>query len=191
MASIKGSKTEKNLLAAFAGEAQARNRYSYFASQARKESFLQIGDIFEATAEQERIHAKNFFKYLEGGMVEITASYPAGIIASTAENLREAAGGEHHEWSDLYPGFAKIAEEEGFRDVALTFRMVSVAEKHHEERYLALLKNVKEGSVLERKENVKWTCSKCGYVHEGKTPPKKCPACQHPSEYFIVLSEEF
>jgi len=191
MGSIKGSKTEQNLLKAFAGESQARNRYNMFASQARKEGFLQIADIFDVTADQERLHAKRFFSFLEGGDVEITASYPAGKVGTTGENLTEAAGGEHHEWYSLYPDFAKVAKEEGFNDVAAAFNAVCNAEKHHEERYLALLELVKAGKVHERDGETVWMCSKCGYLHKGKTPPNKCPACHHPKEYFVVQSESF
>lgn len=191
MANLKGSRTEKNLLKSFAGESQARNRYSYFAGQAKKEGFVQISQIFEATAEQERQHAKRYFSFLEGGDLEITASYPAGKIGTTLENLKEAAGGEHMEWETLYPSFAKVAEEEGFTEVASAFRNISKAEKYHEERYLALLKNVGAGTVFEKDAPVAWICSKCGFIHTSKTPPPKCPACHHPKEYFMVLSESF
>lgn len=191
MASIKGTRTERNLLISFAGESQARNRYNMFASQARKEGFNQIAGVFDVTADQERLHAKRFFSFLEGGGVEIQASYPAGKVGSTAENLEAAAGGEHEEWSHMYPEFAKIAKEEGFNDVAAAFNAVSKAEKHHEDRYLALLGNVKGGKVFKRDADVVWQCSKCGYLHTGKTPPAKCPACHHPQEYFEILSENF
>ncbi len=191
MSSIKGSKTEKNLLKAFAGESQARNRYNMFASQARKEGFNQIADIFDITADQERLHAKRYFSFLEGGDVEITASFPAGKVGTTEENLKEAAGGEHHEWYELYPSFAKIAKEEGFNDVAAAFNAICVAEKHHEERYLALLALVKGGTVYTRDGEAVWMCTKCGYLHKGKTPPNKCAACHHPKEYFVFFSEIF
>lgn len=183
---IKGTETEKNLLKAFAGESQARNRYTYSAGVAEKEGFEQIAEIFRETADQERIHAKNFFKNLEGGDLEITACYPAGKIGTTEENLAHAAAGEHHEWSNLYPEFANIAEKEGFKDVAVLFRMVSVAEKAHEERYKELLENVRSGKVFKKDSKVKWQCRKCGYIHEGPEAPKKCAACQHPQSYFEI-----
>lgn len=189
--SIKGTKTEKNLLKAFAGESQARNRYGMFASQARKEGQIEIADIFDETADQERLHAKRFFSFLEGGDVEITASYPAGKVGTIEENLTEAAGGEHCEWYELYPAFAKTAAEEGFNDVAAAFKSVCVAEKHHEERYLKLLEVHKSKTMFEKSEDVTWTCKKCGYTHKGKTPPKKCPACHHPQEYFKLLTENW
>ena len=191
MSSIKGTETEKNLLKAFAGESQARNRYGYFASQAKSEGFVQIAAIFDITADQERLHAKRYFSFLEGGELEITAAYPAGKVGTTAENLKAAAAGEHMEWESLYPSFADVAEKEGFPSVASAFRTVSKAEKHHEERYLALLKNLENNTLLEKSEEVTWECSKCGYLHTGKTPPNKCPACQHPKEYFVVLSENY
>lgn len=191
MSSIKGTETEKNLLKAFAGESQARNRYGYFASQAKSEGFVQIAAIFDITADQERLHAKRFFSFLEGGELEITAAYPAGKVGTTAENLKAAAAGEHMEWESLYPSFADVADKEGFPSAASAFRTVSKAEKHHEERYLALLKNLENNTLLEKSEEVTWECSKCGYLHKGKTPPNKCPACQHPKEYFVVLSENY
>jgi len=191
MGAIKGSKTEKNLLKAFAGESQARNRYNYFAGKAAKEGFLAVAEIFDETAEQERQHAKRFFSFLEGGDLEITASFPAGVIGTTAENLKAAAAGEYHEWSSLYPEFAKIAKEEGFNDVAAAFNAVSVAEKHHEERYKALLENCEKNSFLNKNEDTSWVCRKCGYVHKGKNPPKKCPACLHEQEYFKLLTEKW
>lgn len=187
MASIKGSQTEKNLLKAFAGESQARNRYTYFSSVARDEGYRQIAAIFETTATQEKEHAKRYFKFLEGGMVEITASYPAGKIGTTAENLVAAAAGEYEEWSALYPGFADVAEAEGFKDVAAAFRMICNAEKHHEERYNALLKKVQDGTFFAKEQETKWLCRNCGYVHTGKKAPGKCPACLHATEHF----EEF
>lgn len=186
MAGIKGSETEKNLLKAFAGESQARNRYTFAAKQAEKEGFQQIAAIFLETAEQERIHAKNFFKFLAGGMVEITACYPAGVTATTAENLAQAAAGEKEEWTELYPEFAKIAAKEGFKEVAATFRNVAAAEKIHEERYRELLDNVEHGRVFKRAESVEWQCRKCGYVHAGKAAPKICPTCNHPQAYFEI-----
>ena len=191
MPKIKGTETEKNLLKAFAGESQARNRYTYFAGAARKEGYVQIADIFEETANQEKEHAKRFFKFLEGGCVEITASFPAGVIGSTAENLKEAAGGENEEWSELYPAFADKADEEGLPAVAAVFRNVSVAEKQHEKRYLGLLKNVEEGTVFKKSEKVVWRCRNCGFLHEGEEAPKACPACAHPQAHFEVLAENW
>lgn len=181
--SLKGTQTEKNLLKSFAGESQARNRYTYFASVAREEGYQQISALFELTANQEKEHAKRFFKFLEGGMLEITASYPAGKIGSTAENLEEAAAGEYEEWSELYPGFADIAEKEGFRDVAAAWRKISDAEKHHENRYRAMLAFMKSG-YHQREKETDWVCRNCGYVHRGKNAPNKCPACLHPVTYF-------
>ncbi|MEG1553606.1 MAG: rubrerythrin family protein [Rikenellaceae bacterium] len=182
--SIKGTQTEKNLLISFAGESQARNRYTFFASVAKKEGFEQISAIFTETAEQEKEHAKKFFKYLEGGMVEITTSYPAGVIGTTAENLKAAAEGELEEWSDAYPKFARIAEEEGFADVALTFRNIAKVEAQHEKRYRKFLSNVEKKEVFAREEVIEWQCRNCGYVHTGKEAPEVCPACQHPQAYF-------
>ncbi len=189
--SIKGTRTEKNLLAAFAGESQARNRYTFFASKARKEGYEQIAAIFLETAENEKEHAKRFFKFLEGGMVEIQATFPAGVIGTTEENLKAAAEGENEEHTKLYPEFAKIAEEEGFPEIAAVFRAIASVEKHHEERYLALLKNLKEGKVFEKDEPTTWKCRNCGYLHEGKSAPKKCPSCDHPQSFFEVLAEKF
>lgn len=182
--SIKGTKTEQNLLKSFAGESQARSRYTFFASVAKKEGYEQIAAVFMETAEQEKEHAKKFFKYLEGGMVEITAAYPAGIIGSTAENLKAAAEGENEEWADLYPAFAKIADEEGFPQIANTFRQISKVEAEHEKRYRTLLGRVTEGKVFERDEEIEWQCRNCGYVYKGKKAPMKCPACEHPQAYF-------
>ncbi len=182
--SIKGTRTEQNLLKAFAGESQARNRYTYFASVAKKEGFEQIAAIFMETAEQEKEHAKRFFKFLEGGMVEITASYPAGVIGTTAENLKAAAEGEHEEWSILYPDFAQVAEEEGFKAIAAAFKSIAKVEDEHEQRYLKLLKNVTENKVFEKDEEVEWQCRNCGFVHKGKKAPQNCPACQHPQAHF-------
>jgi rubrerythrin len=186
MASLKGTKTEKNLLAAFAGESQARNRYTYAAGVARKAGMLQISEIFMETAENEREHAKRFFKFLEGGMVEIQAAYPAGVIDDTAGNLKAAAAGENEEWTTLYPGFAKVAEEEGFPEVAAAFTMISKVEKEHEARYLKLLENVESGKVFKKDGKVQWKCRNCGYIHEGPEAPEKCPACLHPQAHFEV-----
>ena len=191
MKAIKGSKTEKNLLTSFAGESQARNRYTYFASVAKKEGFVQISNIFEETAGNEREHAKRMFKFLEGGMVEITASYPAGKIGATAENLAAAAAGEHEEWTLLYPGFAKTAQEEGFSEVAAMYKSISVAETQHEKRYRALLSNIEKGKVFKKDGKVFWRCSNCGYIHEGAEAPKNCPACNHPQAHFEVLAENW
>ncbi|MEG0795944.1 MAG: rubrerythrin family protein [Odoribacter sp.] len=182
--SIKGTKTEQNLLKSFAGESQARSRYTFFASVAKKEGYEQISGVFMETAEQEKEHAKKFFKYLEGGMVEITACYPAGIIGTTAENLKAAADGEYEEWEDLYPTFAKIADEEGFPQVANTFRQVAKVEAEHERRYRILLQRVSECKVFEREEEIEWQCRNCGFVIKGKKAPTKCPACEHPQAYF-------
>ncbi len=184
MKSIKGTQTEQNLLKSFAGESQARTRYTFFASVAKKEGFEQISAIFMETAEQEKEHAKKFFKYLEGGMVEITASFPAGVIGTTAENLRAAAEGENEEWVELYPHFADVAEQEGFPAIALTFRNVAKVEAEHEKRYRKLLENVENGTVFADSEEIEWQCRNCGYVHRGKTAPELCPACAHPRAFF-------
>ena len=186
-----GSKTERNLMLAFAGESQARNRYTYFAGQARKDGFVQIAKIFEETADQEKEHAKRFFKFLQGGDVEIQVAFPAGVIGSTAENLRAAAAGEHEEWSDLYPAFAAVADEEGFKAIAKIFQAISIAEKQHEKRYLDLLANLDGGTVFQKKEPVVWRCLNCGYLHEGTDAPVACPACAHPQAYFELLSENW
>jgi len=191
MAGLKGSQTEKNLLGSFAGESQARNRYTYFASQARKEGYVQIAQIFEDTANQEKEHAKRFFKQLEGGEVEIQAAFPAGVIGSTAENLKASAAGENSEWSDIYPGFAKTAREEGFEAAAKVWEAVCVAEKQHENRYLGLLKNVEAGKVFKKDEPAVWRCLNCGYLHEGTEAPASCPACAHPQAYFELLGENW
>lgn len=191
MAKLKGTKTEQNLLKAFAGESQARNRYSYFAKQARKEGYEQIAAIFEETAENEKEHAKVFFKYLEGGMVEITADYPAGVIGTTEENLLEAAEGEKMEWGTLYPDFAGIAEKEGFPEVASSFKNIAKVEAEHEKRYRTLLENVKEDKVFKRKKSMKWKCRNCGFIYEGNEPPKICPACKHPQSYYELLAENY
>ncbi|RLG50234.1 MAG: rubrerythrin family protein [Thermoproteota archaeon] len=191
MKSIRGTKTEKNLLIAFAGESQARNRYTYFASQARKEGYEQIAAIFLETAENEKEHAKSLFKFLEGGEVEITATFPAGAIRTTRENLKAAAAGENYEHTKMYPEFAKTAEEEGFPEIAAVFRAIAVAEKHHEKRFLTLLENIEKNRVFKRETPVKWKCRNCGYVHEGTEPPEKCPACAHPKAYFELLAENY
>ena len=188
---LKGSKTEKNVLMAFAGESQARNRYTYFGSEARKEGYIQIADIFEETANQEKEHAKRFFKFLEGGDLEIQTSFPAGVIGKTALNLKAAASGEHHEWTNLYPSFAKAAREEGFEPIARTFEAISIAEKQHEKRYLGLLANVETGTVFKKGKSVVWRCRNCGYLHEGKEAPNACPACAHPQAYFELLAENW
>lgn len=188
---LKGSETEKNLLKAFAGESQARNRYTYFASVARKEGYEQIAGIFEETANNEREHAKIFFKYLEGGDAEIIASYPAGKIGTTAENLLHAANGEKMEWSELYPEFEKIARKERFKEVADSFKEIAEVEVHHEQRYRKLLENVKNKTVFKKAKTTKWICRNCGYVHEGKEAPKQCPACKHPQAYYQLLVEDY
>ncbi len=181
---LKGTETEKNLLAAFAGESQARNRYTYFASQARKEGYEQIAAIFAETAEQEKEHAKREFKFLEGGEVEIAAAFPAGVIGTTLENLKAAAAGENYEHTEMYPGFADTADKEGFAEIAEVFRNIAVAEKRHEERYLALAKNISDGLVFKRDKPVRWVCRNCGYAHEGPEAPELCPACAHPQSYY-------
>ncbi|NLD93743.1 MAG: rubrerythrin family protein [Fibrobacter sp.] len=191
MASIKGTQTEKNLLKAFAGESQARNRYTYAASIAKKEGYEQIAGVFLETADQEKQHAKRFFRFLEGGMLEITASYPAGVLGTTAQNLKAAADGEHEEYSLLYPEFAKIAKEEGFPQVAAQFNTVSVAERNHEKRYRLLLENLEKGLVFKKEQTIKWKCRECGYIHEGADAPKVCPCCDHPQAFFEKLSEEY
>lgn len=191
MASIKGSETEKNLLLSFAGESQARNRYTFFSSVAKKEGLVQVSLIFEETANQEKEHAKRFFKQLEGGDVLVKAAFPAGIIAGSAENLKAAAAGEHHEWSEMYPGFAKIARSEGFEAAARIWEAVSVAEKQHEKRYLDLLKNIEQGRVFKREQPVVWRCINCGYLYDGVEAPDTCPACAHPKAYFELLGENW
>jgi len=191
MASLKGTKTEKNLLTSFAGESQARNRYTYFASAAKKEGHIQISDIFSETADQEKEHAKRFFKFLEGGEVEVTAAFPAGVVGSTLENLKAAAAGEEFEWSKMYPGFAQIAREEGFDAVATVFEMISVAEKQHEKRYRDLAANVEKNQVFKKDKKTKWRCRNCGYVHEGEAAVEMCPACAHPQAHFEVLAENW
>lgn len=189
--SIKGTETEKNILKAFAGESQARNRYTYFASVAKKEGFEQISAIFLETADNEKEHAKRFFKFLEGGDVEITAMYPAGKIGTTTENLLAAAMGENEEHTKLYPEFADIAEKEGFQDVAFVFRKIAEVEKHHEERYRKLLKNIEDGTVFKKSTKTQWKCRNCGYVHEGPEALEKCPSCDHPKAYFELLCDNF
>lgn len=186
--SVKGTQTEKDLLKSFAGESQARNRYTYFASKARKEGYRQISDIFTETANQELEHAKRFFSFLEGGAVEITATYPAGKVGTTAENLAAAAGGEHEEWSELYPQFAQTAREEGFETIAKLFENISVAEKQHEKRYRELLEEIENETVFKREEPVVWRCRNCGFLFEGTEPPQTCPACAHPQSHFEVLA---
>jgi len=191
MKSIKGSKTEQNLLKSFAGESQARNRYTYFAGAAKKAGFEQIAAIFLETADNEKEHAKIFFKYLAGGEVEITAAYPAGVIGDTATNLQAAAEGEKMEWSKLYADFEKTARAEGYEEVAKSFKEIAEVEAKHEKRYRALLKNVKEGKVFKKDQSVKWHCRNCGYVHEGPEAPQECPACRHPQAYYEVLAENY
>ena len=191
MANLKGTKTEKNLLTAFAGESQARNRYTYFASQARKEGMVQISNIFEETANQEKEHAKRLFKILEGGEAEISASFPAGIIGTTLENLNEAAAGEHHEHTEMYPDFAREAMEEGFNEIAAIFNSIAVAEKQHEKQYRALAANIEAGRVFKREEKVVWRCLNCGFIHEGTDAPVQCPACAHPQAYFELIGENW
>ncbi len=189
--SIKGTQTEKNLMAAFAGESQARNRYTYFASKAKKEGYVQISAIFEETANQEKEHAERLFKLMEGGEVEITGAFPSGVIASTAENLKGAAAGENYEHTEMYPGFAKIAKGEGFPAIAAVFEAIAVAEKQHEKRYLDLMENIKSGTVFKKDEEIVWRCRNCGYLHTGTEAPKVCPACAHPQAYFEVLGENW
>ena len=189
--SLKGTQTEKNLGISFAGESQARMRYTYFASAAKKEGYEQIAAIFQETADQEKEHAKRMFKWLEGGMVEITASYPAGIISTTAENLRAAAAGENEEWSADYPHFADVAEKEGFPEIAVMYRNIAVAEKGHEERYLALLSNIENGTVFKKAEETVWQCRNCGFIHVGTEAPEVCPACIHPQAHFEVKKTNY
>jgi rubrerythrin len=188
---IRGTETEKNLLKAFAGESQARNRYSYFASQAKKDGFVQIMKIFEETADQEKEHAKRLFKFLDGGELEITAGFPAGVIGTTAENLKEAAAGENWEYTDMYPSFASTAREEGFDKIADVFLSIAKAEMHHEARYLGLLKNIEKGTVFRKDTPVVWACQNCGYVHEGTDAPDECPACAHPQAHFALKCQNW
>lgn len=189
--SVKGTRTEQNLLKSFAGESQAHSRYTFFASVAKKEGYEQISGVFMETAEQEKEHAKRFFKFLEGGMVEITASYPAGKIGTTMENLAAAAAGENEEWAEMYPEFAAIAEEEGFPAIAAVFRNVATVEEQHEIRYRKLLAHVEAGDVFSRDEEIFWQCRNCGYVHKGKTAPESCPACAHPQAYFEPMKQNY
>lgn len=191
MKSIKGTQTEKNLLAAFAGESQARNRYTYFAGAAKKEGLEQIAAIFAETADNEKEHAKRFFSYLEGGMVEITAAYPAGVVGDTLANLQAAAEGEHEEWTKIYKDFAAIAEKEGFDEISRQFLNIAKVETHHEARYRKLWQNLKDGKVFKKDGKVTWICRNCGYLHEGPSAPEKCPACQHPKAYFELLCDNF
>jgi len=191
MGKLKGTRTEKNLLTAFSGESQARNRYSYFAGQAKKDGFEQTSFIFEETANQEKEHAKRLFKFLEGGDVEISAAFPAGVIGSTLENLKASAAGEKYEYTEMYPGFTKIADQEGFKEIADVFRNIAVAEKQHEKRYNALSANIEAGRVFKRDKEVVWRCRNCGYLHTGKEAPEECPACAHPQAYFELLGENY
>ncbi len=186
---LRGSRTEKNILTAFAGESQARNRYTYFAAAAKKEGYVQISAVFEETANQEKEHAKRLFKLLEGGEVEVTASFPAGTIGTTLENLKASASGENHEQTSMYPEFAKVAREEGFSDIACVFDAIAVAERFHEKRFLALAKNIAENTVFKKDKKVTWRCRNCGYIYVGEAAPNKCPACAHPQAHF-ELSEE-
>ena len=191
MANLKGTQTEKNILTAFAGESQARNRYTYFASKAKKEGYVQIAAIFEETANQEKEHAKRLFKLLEGGEVEITGAFPAGVIDTTLENLKGSAGGENYEHTIMYPGFAKVAREEGFDSIAAIFEAIAVAEKQHEKRYNALAANIEAGKVFKKDEKVVWRCRNCGYLHEGNEATDTCPACAHPQAHFELLGENW
>ena len=191
MKSLKGTKTEKNLLTAFAGESQARNRYTFFASQAKKQGYEQISAIFLETADNEKEHAKRIFKFLEGGEVEVAASFPAGVIGNTRENLKDAAAGENYEHTSMYPEFAKVAEKEGFDEIADVFRSIANAEEQHEKRYLGLMANIQKGRVFKREKTVKWKCRNCGYIHEGPEAPNECPACAHPQAYYEILCENW
>jgi rubrerythrin len=188
---LKGTQTEKNLLTAFAGESQARNRYTYFASKAKKEGYVQISDIFTETANQEKEHAKRLFKFLEGGEVEIAGAFPSGVIGSTFENLKAAAAGEHYEYTEMYPDFAKVAREEGFENIATVFEAIAIAEKQHEKRYVDLAENINVGRVFKRDETVTWRCRNCGYLHEGEQAPEVCPACDHAKAHFELLGENW
>ncbi|MBA7652438.1 Rubrerythrin [subsurface metagenome] len=191
MKSLKGTKTEKNLLTAFAGESQARNRYTYFSSKAKKEGYEQISGIFAETADNEKEHAERLFKFLEGGEAEVAAAFPAGIIGKTVDNLKAAAAGENYEHTTMYPEFAKVADEEGFNEIASVFTSIAVAEKQHEKRYLALAENIEKDRVFKRDKVVKWRCRNCGYIHEGIEPPEECPACAHAKAYFELLGENW
>jgi len=188
---LAGTQTERNIVTAFAGESQARNRYSFFASKAREEGYVQIADIFEETANQEKEHAKRLFKLLQGGMADITATFPAGAIGTTADNLRASASGEHEEWDEMYPAFAVTAREEGFPAIAKVFEAIAVAEKQHERRFQGLLANVERGTVFQKNTQVIWRCRNCGYLHEGPEAPKACPACAHPQAHFELLAENW
>lgn len=191
MGRLKGTQTEKNLMISFAGESQARNRYTYFSSKAKKEGYVQIANVFAETADQEKEHAKRFFKFLEGGELEVTAAFPAGVIGTTAENLEASAGGEHFEWTEMYPGYAKIAREEGFEDIAMVYEAIMVAEKQHESRYNDFLANINAGKVFKREKSVVWRCINCGYLFEGAQAPAACPACAHPQAYYELLGENW
>ncbi len=191
MKSIKGSKTETNLMAAFAGESQARNRYTYFASKAKEEGFIQMATIFEETANQEKEHAKRLFKFMEGGETTITGTFPSGVIGATRDNLLAAAAGENYEWKEMYPGFAKIADAEGYSAIATVFRSIAVAEKQHAKRYEKLAANIDSGTVFKSDSPVVWRCLNCGYLYEGSAPPAACPACAHPQAYFEKLGENY
>ena len=191
MGNLKGTQTEKNILTAFAGESQARNRYTYFASQAKKDGYVQIQEIFAETANQEKEHAKRLFKLLEGGEVEVAAAFPAGVIGTTQDNLKEAAAGENYEYTDMYPGFAKIAVEESFEEIADIFKAIAVAEKQHEKRYLALAANIANATVFKKDTPVVWCCRNCGYLHDGDSAPEECPACAHPQAHFEMLAENW
>ncbi|TKJ42177.1 rubrerythrin family protein [candidate division LCP-89 bacterium B3_LCP] len=191
MAQLQGSKTEKNILTAFAGESQARNRYTFFASKAKKDGYVQISHIFEETANQEKEHAKRLFKFLQGGEVEITGAFPAGVIGSTYDNLMASAAGENYEHTQMYPEFAKIAREEGFDNIAIIFEKIAVAEKQHEKQYKELAANIQAGRVFKRDGVVVWRCRNCGYLHEGTEAPKQCPACAHPQAHFELLGENW
>jgi len=188
---LRGTQTEKNLITAFAGESQARNRYSYFAGKARKDGFIQISDIFAETANQEQAHAKRLFKFLEGGEAEVAASFPAGVIGDTVDNLKAGAAGENYEWTQMYPTFAKVAREEGFNQIAGAFEAIAVAEKQHEKRYLDLASNIENGAVFKREQPVRWRCRNCGFIHEGTEAPNTCPACAHPQAHFEILGENW
>ena len=191
MAELKGTQTEKNIMTAFSGESQARNRYSYFASQAKKDGYVQMSAIFEETANQEKEHAKRLFKLLEGGEVEISGAFPAGVVDTTLANLKASASGENYEYTEMYPGFAKAAREEGFDDIAGIFESIAIAEKQHEKRYLALAANLEGGRVFKRDDSVVWRCRNCGYLHEGNSAPDECPACVHPQAHFELLGENY
>jgi rubrerythrin len=191
MKSVKGSRTENNLMAAFAGESQARNRYTYFASKAKEEGYIQMSFVFEETANQEKEHAKRLFKFMEGGSTTITGSFPSGIIGTTRQNLEEAAGGENYEWKEMYPSFAKIAREEGYDAIATVFESIAVAEKQHAKRYENLAANIDAGSVFKKDKPTVWRCINCGFLFEGESAPKVCPACAHPQAYFEVLGENW